>query len=82
MLVRGQLQSRSWTDKDGGKRYATEVIADDITFVDSKSDNAGNDSGAPAGGGYVPDAYATPSFSNTNAGNFEPVNADDDSLPF
>ena len=32
-----------WTDNDGNKRYATEIVADEINFVDSKSE-----SGAPA----------------------------------
>ena len=38
MLVCGQLQTRSWTDNNGQKRYATEVVADEIEFVDSKND--------------------------------------------
>lgn len=33
ILVCGQLQTRSWTDKDGNKRYATEVVADEVSFV-------------------------------------------------
>lgn len=33
LLVCGQLQTRSWTDNQGNKRYATEVVADEVTFV-------------------------------------------------
>ena len=43
ILVCGQLQSRSWTDQQGTRHYATEVVADEVSFVESKSD-------APAGG--------------------------------
>ena len=50
LLVCGQLQSRSWTDAQGNKRYATEVVADEITFVENK--------GTTAGGSYAPDAYS------------------------
>lgn len=35
-VVTGKLQIRNWTDKDGNKRRAAEVIADSIYFGDSK----------------------------------------------
>lgn len=84
ILVCGQIQSRSWTDQSGQKHYATEVVADEVTFVENKSDNAG---GAPAGGNapYTPDAYAAPSaYSNGGSaasGSFEET-TDDADLPF
>ena len=37
ILVCGQLQTRSWTDQNGQKRYITEVVADECTFVENKS---------------------------------------------
>lgn len=52
ICIVGQIQTRSWQDQQGQKRYATEVIADEAYFVDSKSD-VGQ---APAP--YIPDAYA------------------------
>lgn len=67
ICVCGSLQTRSWTDNNGAKRYATEVLADEVNFVEKKSDN---------GGSYVPD-YSAPSA----APNFEEVSGDDD-LPF
>lgn len=79
ICVTGSIQTRSWQDNQGQKRYATEVIVDDAMFVDSR-----NESNAASGNSYVPDAYsATPAYSS-NAGtapNFEEVNTDDD-LPF
>ena len=35
----GSIQTRSWTDNNNNKRYATEVIADEVNFVDSKAKN-------------------------------------------
>ncbi len=35
----GSIQVRSWDDKDGNKRYSTEVVVDEAYFVDSKSSN-------------------------------------------
>ena len=55
----------------------TEVVADEVGFVESKSEASGGASQ------YTPDAYTTPSYSNTNAAEpkFEPV-TDEDDLPF
>lgn len=40
ICIVGNLQKREWKDKNGQKRYATEIIADEVCFVDSKSDSA------------------------------------------
>ena len=49
ICIVGNLQKREWTDKNGQKRYVTEVIADEACFVDSKSDSdsAGAQNTAP-----------------------------------
>lgn len=68
LCIVGNIQTRTWTDQNNQKRYATEVIVDEALFVDSKSDG-----GQAQPGGYVPDAYTAP--------NFEEIGADDE-LPF
>ena len=45
-LVQGRLQSRSW-EQDGNKRSKVEVLANDVTFLDSRG---GGDDGDSAGG--------------------------------
>lgn len=64
ILVCGQLQVRSWTDNNGQKRYATEVIADEVTFVGNKGDNTpgAEPSYGPATGGFeeLPDDDSLP----------------------
>ena len=74
LCVTGSIQTRTWNDNTGAKRYATEVVVDEAMFVDSRADSA-------AQTGYVPDAYGSPSFSSGDAPNFEEVKTDDD-LPF
>ena len=37
VCITGSIQTRTWTDKQGVKRYVTEVIAEEIGFVDSKT---------------------------------------------
>ena len=41
LLVDGRLQIRSYEAKDGGKRYATEVIGENIEFIEKKEANNG-----------------------------------------
>lgn len=87
ICVVGSIQTRSWTDQQGNKRYATEVVADEINFVDSKGENQGG-SNAQA---YMPSGYGEPQYS-TPAGQvpasqdgmspkFEIVEGDEE-LPF
>ena len=37
LYVEGKLQTRSWEDKEGNKRYITEVVADNFTVLANKN---------------------------------------------
>lgn len=76
LCITGSIQTSSWQDQQGQKRYATEVVADDAMFVDSK-----NESGAVSG--QYTDSYNAPSYSSSpaSAPKFEELKTDDD-LPF
>ena len=65
----GSIQTRNWTDQQGVKHYATDVVADEAYFVDSKGENIGGSFG---------DA---PAFQTQQAPKFEEISGDDD-LPF
>lgn len=55
-IVEGELQTRDYTDRDGNRRYATEVVASNVYFGDSRRD--GDGSYAPQGGGnYAPQSH-------------------------
>lgn len=41
IVVDGRGQTRSWTDKNGGKRVNFEVVADNVYFADSKRETGG-----------------------------------------
>lgn len=45
LCIMGAIQTRNYTDKDGVKRYVTEVVVDDARFVDSKNDGSQTASG-------------------------------------
>ena len=91
ICIVGQIQTRSWQDQQGNKRYATEVVVDETYFVDSKNDVG--QASAP----YIPDAYTVPSgyipqssvptdTAQQQAMSFTPkphaANETDDDLPF
>lgn len=48
VLVEGRIQTRSWDDKDGQKKYRTEIVADRVQFGPK---SAGGGSGSYSGGG-------------------------------
>jgi single-strand DNA-binding protein len=51
LLVEGRLQTRSWEDNEGVKRWMTEVIVDRFEFAGSKGDG-GQQGRRGQGGGY------------------------------
>lgn len=57
ICICGSLQTRSWTAQDGSKRYATEVIADEASFVERRREGepAGGENAAPAFEELAPD---------------------------
>ena len=49
----GRLQTRTWNDRDGNKRYSTEIVADHVYFCDPKPKEEGaQNNGAASNGGY------------------------------
>ncbi len=78
ICIVGSIQTRTWTDQQGNKRYATDVVADEVSFVDAKGE--GPQGGAPSAS-FSPDAYQAPAFSSESAPKFEDV-SDDEDLPF
>jgi single-strand DNA-binding protein len=49
VYVEGRLRTRSWDDKEGNKRYTTEIIANDVQFL-----SGGSGGGGARGGGDGP----------------------------
>jgi single-strand DNA-binding protein len=76
LYIEGRIRTRSYDDKDGAKKYVTEILADTIQFLGKKE--AGD--GAPqTANGYQQAAAAEPMGQESSA--FEPNDAGDD-LPF
>jgi single-strand DNA-binding protein len=70
IAVQGAIQTRNYEDKNGNKRTAVEIVADNVSFCGSKAEN-----------GTQETSY-TPTFQSASQGDFESIDDDDDSLPF
>ena len=66
LYVEGKLQTRSWDDQSGQKRYTTEVVVNDMQMLDGRSDMSG-------GGDSVPPPSEPPTTNDVGG---------DDDLPF
>ena len=80
--VEGKLKTREWTDKDGIKRYTTEIEADMVQFLGSAGDG-----GQSSGGGgqskpqYPPSNPSSNRPSNGGGDNYDGP-PDDSEIPF
>jgi single-strand DNA-binding protein len=77
VYIEGKLRTRSW-EKDGVTRYTTEIVADNMTMLGSRSNSGGG------GGGYSADSGARSTQSASSGGGYSsaPVDNSTDDLPF
>jgi|SRR5215472_2613053 len=75
VFVEGRIQTRSWEGQDGQKRRTTEIIANDVQFLDSRS------GGSPAGDG-APRGRSAQTDENIPAPDDAPRDVDPDEIPF
>lgn len=74
IAVQGSIQTRNYEDKNGNKRTAVEIVADNVSFCGSKAETG---TGAPAV------SRPAPSYQSGSTDGFSvlPTN-DDDAFPF
>ncbi len=77
IAVQGSIQTRSYEDKNGNKRTAVEIVADNVSFCGSKSEQGG-------GNRYEAQQPADPYYQSGDSGSFSvlPSNDDNDGMPF
>ena len=66
IFLEGKIKTRSWEDKDGNKRYTTEIVGDNMTML----------------GGRRPQNGDTQEVEKTESSKTEPEAEDVDDLPF
>lgn len=75
VYIEGRIQTRSWEGQDGQKRRTTEIVANDVQFLDSRSSGPGDSGGARS---RVPAVEEN----NTPAPDEAPRDVDPDEIPF
>ncbi|MFT5396068.1 MAG: single-strand DNA-binding protein [Gammaproteobacteria bacterium] len=82
VYVEGRLQTRKWQDKEGHDRYTTEIVANEMQMLGSKSGGSAN---------YEPASQSQPEHSNAPQPQSQPAPAQsptpaaddfDDDIPF
>lgn len=79
IAVQGSIQTRNYEDRNGNKRTAFEIVADNVSFCGSKSES-GTSGAAPAR--QAAPAAPAPSFSTGSADDFDDLSSDEELLPF
>jgi single-strand DNA-binding protein len=75
LYIEGKIRTRTYDDKDGNKRYMTEIYADSMQMLGTKADNQGSTNQQASTPG------AQPSASMSNEPQIEDISGDED-LPF
>ena len=77
VFIEGRIQTRSWEGQDGQKRRTTEIIANDVQFLDSRS---GGSQSSGAGDGMARSRAAA--SDDIPAPDDAPRDVDPDDIPF
>jgi len=87
VYIEGRIQTRSWQDKEGTKRYTTEIVAQDMMMLGGRDGGGGDFQGGGGGGGAArrpsqkvatPDKVADVPDAGAGSDFFD----DDNDLPF
>ena len=81
ILVCGEIQTRSWHDQNGQKRYATEVVASEVSFCETKKNSEGNSTSQNQNATQGKFGASTYNPYTSESSGFETVK-DDENLPF
>ena len=86
VYVEGRIQTREWEDKDGNKRYTTEINAQNVNFIGPRTDGGGGGGGGNYGGGSGGGGSRGGSGGGMDAGQSSGASASpppmDDDIPF
>ncbi len=77
IAVQGSLQVRNYEDKNGNKRTAYDVVADNVSFCGGKRESGNNTYGAPR-----QESAPAVSYQSADAGSFSVLPDDNSGFPF
>lgn len=73
VYIEGRIDNRSYDDKDGNKKYISEVVVQNFQFIGSRGDSGGGSGGGDSASSGPPDSAPPPPSGEAS---------DDDDLPF
>lgn len=82
VFVEGRLQTREWQDKEGGKRYTTEVVVQNVQFLGGGSAERGASQSSDFAGGSASSGASPASDFEPHHMSEEPKSFSDDEVPF
>jgi len=77
VYIEGRLRTRSWEDKEGNKKFATEVVGDNLIMLDKRTDATGHSSS----GSHASTSHSESAEGFTNP-DIPPMNEPSQDLPF
>ena len=83
-MSKADCRPRSWEDKDGQKRYTTEVVCEELILLSGRSGGGGESGGVSTPGhGGIPTAIGAASLAcGRAAGRFQSGHHGNDDVPF
>jgi single-strand DNA-binding protein len=60
IYVEGRLRTRSWDDREGNKKFATEIVGDNLIMLDKRTEGSGYHPPASTGGAESHEPYPGP----------------------
>ena len=82
VLIEGSLRTRQWQDKEGQKRWTTEIVAQNMRFVGGRPGGSGGGPGGEAGFQRGGDEMAAPVGGSDDFSEFGGGGGDDSDIPF
>lgn len=89
LFIEGRIKTRSYDDKEGNKRYITEIVGDNMQLLGKKGDNSSDDSNQDSGSSSTNSKQTSAASNPSDTSNpFDDGNSDnvsdqgDDDLPF
>jgi len=79
VYIEGKLTTRTWDDKDGNKRYTTEVVGREMTLLGGRPDDGNSNYGGGESSSFGQETAASSESKNTTV---TPVETEIDDLPF
>lgn len=82
VYIEGSLRTRDWTDKEGNKRYATEIVANDLKMLGRRGDAPASGADNSYGGSYGGAAQSSQSSPSPSGDIAASAPQEVDDLPF